>query len=411
LIIKKYRKYGISFLLYKEKKYPHIKRRKWTKDEEEFLIGNFSNTTNRELGEKLNRTPASVIKKSVSFNLKKSKEHKGKTIGMRNKMVGRDLTFDTLKNIAKKYKTRGEFQRLDPSAYTVSRINGHLNNICSHMIKNQYSIPQMILGEMVKIIIDENIIYNDRMIIKPYELDIYSSKYKLAFEYDGKRWHNNNNKDIIKNNLCIEKDILLIRIVENSRNYTKDIKYQLIEKIDSINKWCEIDITKDNILSIDENFLYKCVNDNIQDEDYIMNIISKYIDFTEFRKNEPRIYGRLLRMKSLKEYTKDLKRNIVEWDNEKIDNEISKYEYLNDFIKQSNPCYLYVIRHNLKYKLDKLKRKNIVWTIDGIKKVIKKNNIRTIYKLKKLYPGSMKLLKRTDKIGYIRDYMNKLFSI
>lgn len=63
-------------------------------------------------------------------------------------------------------------------------------------------------------------------------------------------------------------------------------------------------------------------------------------------------------MKRLKDFTKDLDGQVMRWTEEKIDKEISKYEYLLDFIKKSNGCYLHIMRHpDLKHKLSKLKRK------------------------------------------------------
>lgn len=42
-------------------------------------------------------------------------------------------TFNNCKNEALKYKTRNEFKKNNKSAYEASRINGWLNEICSHM--------------------------------------------------------------------------------------------------------------------------------------------------------------------------------------------------------------------------------------------------------------------------------------
>ena len=46
------------------------------------------------------------------------------------------------------------------------------------------------------------------------ELDIYIPSKKIAIEYDGSNWHKNNELEIRKNNLCKEKDIILIRVRE-----------------------------------------------------------------------------------------------------------------------------------------------------------------------------------------------------
>ena len=57
-----------------------MKRKNWTKEEELFLIENYSNKSNDELSKILNRTSSSITKKSNVLNLKKSKEHKNKII-------------------------------------------------------------------------------------------------------------------------------------------------------------------------------------------------------------------------------------------------------------------------------------------------------------------------------------------
>lgn len=331
--------------------------KKWTKKEETFLIENYSDLSNIDISIILNKTVNSIEAKSNKLNLKKSKSHKSKMIGLRNKKVGRDLNANTLKKIAKKYKTRGEFQKMDSSAYTSARVKGILNDICSHMIKNQYSIPQLILSEICKLIIDSEILYNTRKIIKPYEIDIFIPKYNLAFEYDGKGWHTSNINDINKNILCEQKNIKLIRIVENNRNYIEDIKSQIINKLDEINKYCNLNIKKYDIININEKFLYDKINEKLIDEDYISNVISKYINYSDFRKNEINLYNKLRKLGLLHKYTKKLKRGKINWDDEKIDKEISKYYYLSDFIKNSSGCYLYVMRHNLKDKLINLIRK------------------------------------------------------
>lgn len=51
------------------------------------------------------------------------------------------------------------------------------------------------------------------------ELDIYIPHIKTAVEYDGYRWHRENNYEIIKNLKCITKDIRLIRIREKGLSY------------------------------------------------------------------------------------------------------------------------------------------------------------------------------------------------
>lgn len=108
---------------------------KWTEREIKYLIENYQNNTDEYLSKKLNKTLSSIRNKSRRLSLKKDKLYKSKMIAKRNKMVGRNLTLDKLKEIALRYKTRGEFQLNDSSAYSSARISGHLDEICKHMIK------------------------------------------------------------------------------------------------------------------------------------------------------------------------------------------------------------------------------------------------------------------------------------
>ena len=174
--------------------------KEWEISEVNYLKINFENTTNVELSKILKRSKSSIQSKANSLGLKKSKEHKSKMITKRNKMVNRDLTYDKLKEISLLYKTRAEFQISDGSAYTSARIMGILDDICTHMIKQSFSIPQLMLKYIVSELITTNLLYNTRKIISPYEIDIFLPEYKLAFEYDGKGWHQNDEVD--KVNLC-----------------------------------------------------------------------------------------------------------------------------------------------------------------------------------------------------------------
>ena len=61
------------------------------------------------------------------------------------------------------------------------------------------------------------IIHNDRTILNGKELDIYFPDLKFAIEYDGEYWHNTKD-DEIKNKLCKEKGIELIRISDKDYN-------------------------------------------------------------------------------------------------------------------------------------------------------------------------------------------------
>jgi hypothetical protein len=171
---------------------------------------NYSDKFNSELVDILGRSEKSIYMKANKLKLKKSNSHKSKCISKRNKMVGRDLSYELMVEIAKKYKTKTELQKKDPSVYSTIRRTGLLNDLCSHMVTKNFSIPQIILKKIIEILITKNIKYNDRSTLKPYEIDIFLPEFNLGFEYNGKGWHENNLNDV--NDIFIPK----INIIENN---------------------------------------------------------------------------------------------------------------------------------------------------------------------------------------------------
>ena len=109
--------------------------------------------------------------------------------------------------------------------------NGRGKNISSMKlckICDQYS--SLAENEIIKIVKDcgnINIVKNDRTAISPYELDIYIPEKKLAIEFDGLYWHNENvvhsNYHLKKTLLCEKQGIQLVHIFENEWIYSKDI--------------------------------------------------------------------------------------------------------------------------------------------------------------------------------------------
>jgi very-short-patch-repair endonuclease len=341
----------------------------WTDDKIQQLINLYSNTRNEDIANILGTTLCSIRAKAGRLNLKKTQEHKSKMIGKRNKMVGTDITKDLMKETALKYKTRGEFQRLDSSIYTTARVAGVLDEISLHMIKGNYSIPQLILFYIIREIFNDcEVLYNTYDIINPYELDIYIKEHQLALEYDGKHWHKNNDKDIIKNEICLEKNINLIRIVENSRDYIKDIKEQLIENLNILNMYC--DVKKEDIIEMEEKNIYYFVSENINDLNDIKKVISNYEYYSDFINKEKSIYQKIMKRGLLKDLTKDLKKERVDWNDELILNEVSKYDNLKDFIEKSHGCYLHCKRFNKTSFLEPLYRRYQIFDLDLIQKTM-----------------------------------------
>ncbi len=79
--------------------------------------------------------------------------------------------------------------------------------------------------------------FNSKQIIPPYELDIYIPSKNIALEYNGLYWHREGNHNFNKNyhlnktNLCKEKGIRLIHIFEDEWIFKRDIVKKIIKKI------------------------------------------------------------------------------------------------------------------------------------------------------------------------------------
>ena len=123
------------------------------------------------------------------------------------------------------------------------------------------------LVDFVKSIYSDEIMENTKRIIPPKELDIYIPKMKLAIEYNGLYWHDENHVDrnyhLTKTNMCNKKGMDLIHVFEDDWLYKKEIVKSMIasrlgiykEKIFA--RKCQIkEIEKDQAkIFFDENHL------------------------------------------------------------------------------------------------------------------------------------------------------------
>lgn len=91
-------------------------------------------------------------------------------------------------------------------------------------------------------------IKNSRDIISPLELDLYYPEKKIAIEFNGDYWHDENHKpkDYHYNKFkqCLDKNILLVSIFESEWNYRKEeIKQYIKNTFDGIS--CSISFKED----------------------------------------------------------------------------------------------------------------------------------------------------------------------
>ena len=136
-----------------------------------------------------------------------------------------------------------------------------------------FSIPQLIVKNILDFLLNSNYTYNDRKTIKPYEIDVYFPEFRLAVEYQGKGWHGANNKtDSIKRKLFEKEKINILYINENSRRYEEDIKKQLVENLFQINNICKTNITEENINS----YVIGNIYEKLFNKEELLVIVKKY---------------------------------------------------------------------------------------------------------------------------------------
>lgn len=135
----------------------------------------------------------------------------------------------------------------------------------TEMCSSSYSEKELL--DFVKSIYSDEIMENTKRIISPKELDVYIPKMKLAIEYNGLYWHDENHVDrnyhLTKTNMCNKKGIDLIHVFEDDWLYKKEIVKSMIasrlgvykEKIFA--RKCQIkEIEKDQAkIFFDENHL------------------------------------------------------------------------------------------------------------------------------------------------------------
>lgn len=83
---------------------------------------------------------------------------------------------------------------------------GHLIGKCDcQKLFKGYSNQEREVGEFIKTIYSEEIWFNTRKIISPYEIDIYFPNMNKGIEYNGDYWHSREGSpehDAMKQDLC-----------------------------------------------------------------------------------------------------------------------------------------------------------------------------------------------------------------
>jgi len=89
------------------------------------------------------------------------------------------------------------------------------------------SVGEKELFDYVRTLCGGKIIRNDRTVISPYELDIFLPDKRIAFEFNGVYWHQDNKKSagyhLMKTKKCSEAGIRLIHVFEDEWLFKNDI--------------------------------------------------------------------------------------------------------------------------------------------------------------------------------------------
>ena len=153
-----------------------------------------------------------------------------------------------------------------------------MNSGCSNEEQELYSY-------LLSFIDDKEIKHNDRTILAPLELDFYFPNYKLAIEYDGLFWHNDEMQPNYKYHLnktlgCEKQNIQLFHIFENEWIYKQDIVKSRIKNSFGIYEKTFF-ARKCNIVTIDSNVATDFLNAN-----HIQGKINAFVHYGLMYENE-----------------------------------------------------------------------------------------------------------------------------
>lgn len=214
----------------------------------------------------------------------------------KNKRPKRVFTNESLREIASKYKTKGEFYRKDNPAVISAKKRGIFDEITSHMATGGFSLPQLYIKEILENLFQEKCSYNDRKEIKPYELDIFFKNKNLAVEFNGDFWHSEPNvkeRDKQKREICLKKNILLLTIIGSRKFHEKEARDAIIKNLDLINNWCRLNLKVSDVMNV--NLDFAC--DGLMLKDIVDHKKIGCKNINDFIKKNNALYHRILRAK------------------------------------------------------------------------------------------------------------------
>jgi hypothetical protein len=278
-----------DFMKKSRKKRNQYKQTEWSEHEEIFILNNYRILSNAEIALELDKTRKSVIRKIGRMGIKRTKEEIDFLRAKKCKENGRDVSYDFVRGEALKYTTRSEFSYMDNYVYNKARKFGLLDELENLKIGGSVSIPQLILKDILEYILSTECSFNNRNVIYPLEIDCYFDKWRIGWEYNGKRFHTEE-KDKEKIKICKEANVELLVIDEKSknyRNYIENIKTQLINQIDDIKRITGIYVSEDQIINYKPNlnFLFMLRSGDIEK--------CENVKLSELKKNDFDLYKRI----------------------------------------------------------------------------------------------------------------------
>lgn len=196
------------------------------------------------------------------------------------KKYGKLLKIDNLESIMVCEKCGGEF-KISNSIRNIRILNNE--NICSICNPFKQHHMQKEISAYIKTLCD-NVIDEDRKILKNIELDIYLPELKLAFEFNGLYWHSELYKDkdyhLNKTIECEKSGIQLIHIWEDDWKFKQDIVKSII--LNKLGRSEKIFARKCEIKEINDNSLIR----DFLDKNHIQGFVGSKIKIGLFYQNE-----------------------------------------------------------------------------------------------------------------------------
>ena len=161
-----------------------------------------------------------------------------KKYGVDNAAKARDIQSKMKNTCLKKYGTKNIFSSEIGKKKIKETLLKKYGITCGFQKCKKYNISkgELELYDFIKSI-KPAAIHNDRKNIFPLELDIFLEENNIGIEYDGEYWHSlpkMKKRDYLKNKICKEKGIKLIRVKEKD---WKNNKEKVKKNFNGGNKW------------------------------------------------------------------------------------------------------------------------------------------------------------------------------